>query len=64
MFFYDYQCCIKKHVIANDTHNFPSNDEEDESLGDLTQGDGLALGDEHAPWGGPSVEDSSHGKWT
>ena len=49
MFFYDYQCCIKKHVIANDTHNFPSNDEEDESLGDLTQGDGLALGDEHAP---------------
>ena len=36
MFFYDYQCCIKKHGIANDTHNFPSNDEENESLGDLT----------------------------
>ena len=37
MFFYGYQCCMKKHGITNDTPNFPSNDENDEFLGGFTQ---------------------------
>ena len=32
MFFYGYQCCMKKHDIAQDTPSFPS-DDEDEVLG-------------------------------
>ena len=42
MFFYGYQCCMKKHGITNDTPNFPSNDENDEFLGGFTQWDGPA----------------------
>ncbi|RVW39852.1 hypothetical protein CK203_083152 [Vitis vinifera] len=37
MFFYGYQCCMKKHGIANDTPNLSSNDENDEFLGGFTQ---------------------------
>ena len=33
MFLYDYQCCMKKHDIANDTLNFPFDDEDDEYFG-------------------------------
>ena len=32
MFFYDYQCCIKKHDIGNDTLNFPSDNEDEDFL--------------------------------
>lgn len=41
MFFYDYQCYMKKHGIAQDTSSFPS-DEEDEFLGNPTQEGGHA----------------------
>lgn len=41
MFFYGYRCCIKKHGIAQDTPNFPS-DDEDEAVGDPTRGEGYA----------------------
>ena len=64
MFFYGYQCCMKKHGIANDTPNFPSDDEDDEFLGGPAQGDRPALGDRHALGGRPSTEDDSHGEWT
>lgn len=64
MFFYGYRCYIKKHDFTNDTLNFPFDDEEDEFLGCLAQGDGPAQGDGHAPGGGPSIEDKSHGKKT
>lgn len=43
MFFYGYRCCIKKHGIAQDTPNFPS-DDEDEGVGDPTRGEGYASG--------------------
>ena len=33
MFFYGYWYCMKKHDIANDTLNFPFDDEENEFLG-------------------------------
>ena len=42
MFFYGYQCCMKKHGIANDTPNLSFNDENDEFLGGFTQWDGPA----------------------
>ena len=42
MFFYGYQCCMKKHGIAKDTPNLSSNDENDEFLGSFTQWDGPA----------------------
>lgn len=41
MFFYDYRCYIKKHGIVQDTPSSPS-DDEDEFLGDRTQGEGQA----------------------
>ncbi|KAL6328161.1 hypothetical protein AAG906_034304 [Vitis piasezkii] len=59
-----------QHDIANDTLNFPSDDEEDEFFGGLAQGDGSVPGDEsvlgynHAPRGSLSIEDSSHGEQT
>lgn len=39
MFFYGYQCCMKKHDIANHIPRFPSNDDEDKFLGGPAQGD-------------------------
>lgn len=57
MFFYSYQCCIKKHGIANDTPIFPSDDEEDEFLGGPTQGN------RHTSRGGPSTRDNFPGEW-
>ena len=62
MFFYGYWCCMKKHDIANDTHNFPYDDGDDEFLGGLAQGDRPTPGDRHALGGRPSTEDDSHGE--
>ena len=64
MFFYGYRCCMKKHDIANDTPNLPSDDEEDEFLDGLAQGDGPVQGDGHAPEGGLSTENDSCGEQT
>ena len=62
MFFYGYQCCMKKHGIANDTPSCPSYDEENEFSGGPAQGDGSATGDRHALRGGPSIEGNFHGE--
>ena len=63
-FFYGYRCYMKKHGIANDTLNFLSDDENDESLSSPAQGDRFVLGDEHAPWNGPSAKDDFYGEQT
>ena len=42
MFFYGYQCCMKKHGIAQDNPSFPS-DDKDEFLGGPAYGGGHAL---------------------
>lgn len=42
MFFYDYQCCMKKHGIAQDNPSFPS-DDKDKFPGSLGYGGGHAL---------------------
>ena len=49
MSFYGYQCCMKKHGIAHDTPNFPS-DDENEALS------GPARGRGNASKAGPSSE--------
>lgn len=64
MFFYGYQCCMKKHDIANDAPSFPSNDEEDEFLGSLAPRDRPVLGEGHALKDGPSTKSDSHGERT
>lgn len=38
MFFFSYQCCMKKNDIAQDTPNYPS-DDDDAIADDSTQGD-------------------------
>lgn len=41
MFFYGYQCYMKKHGITQDTLSFPL-DDEDKVVGGSAQGDGDA----------------------
>ena len=41
MFFFDYQCCIKKHGITQDTPNYHLNN-KDGAVGSPAQGDGDA----------------------
>ena len=38
MFFFSYQCCMKKNDIAQDTPNYPS-DDDDAITNDSTQED-------------------------
>ena len=41
MFFYDHQCCMKKHGMTNDIPNIPSDEEDEVGLDDgARQGDG------------------------
>nr|CAN68727.1 hypothetical protein VITISV_033603 [Vitis vinifera] len=60
MLFYGYRCYMMKHDIANDTLNFPFDDEDDEFFGGPTLGEGLEPGEQRAPGDGPSNEDGSH----
>ena len=64
MLFCGYWCCMKKHDIANDTLNFPFDDEDDEFFSGPTLGDGLEPGERRAPRDGPSNEDNSHDEQT
>ena len=64
MLFCGYWCCMKKHDIANDTLNFPFDDEDDEFFSGPTLGDGLEPRERCAPRDGPSNEDDSHDEQT
>ena len=49
MFFYDYQCCMKKPDIIDDIPNISSNEEDEVELDDgVGQEDDLRMGDESA----------------
>lgn len=39
MFFYNYQCCIRKNGIKHDIPNYPFDGEEDATVSGPTQGD-------------------------
>ena len=39
MFFYSYQCCMRKNGIKHDIPNYPSDDEENAIVSSLAQGD-------------------------
>ena len=39
MFFYNYQCCIRKNNITQDIPTYPSDDEENATISDLAQRD-------------------------
>ena len=39
MFFYNYQCCIRKNNITQDIPTYPSDDEENATISDLAQKD-------------------------
>lgn len=49
MFFYDYQCCTKKHGITDDIHNIPSNEDDEVELDyGVRQGYDLGIGEKYA----------------
>ena len=49
MFFYNYQCCMKKHCITDDINNIPSNEEDEVELDDgVRKGYDLGIGDKYA----------------
>lgn len=39
MFFYDYQCCMRKNDITQDVSTYPSDDEENTTVNGPAQGD-------------------------
>ena len=52
MFFYNYQCCIRKNNITQDIPTYPSDDEENATISDLAQKDK-----------DPDAPGSSTGQW-
>ena len=38
MFFYDYQCCIRKNGTTQDITTYPSDDEKNATVSDPAQG--------------------------